>query len=297
MLGQAAASRGRHGSWDDEQLLWGEEHCEGGTAGLRREEASRVPSPVALHQRMGGCQAGKAGCSTGPGGKAAESPLPPPFCRPRERCWGGSSDDGSPAPSSSSSSLQVVGQEAPGGTNKGSLKLRINLAKPKKEKEKEKLQKQRSGGVTPGNLAARPASERAGHGIAAPGQRSTGVGQLALPKWQPASPQLGVQWESSLWPGCCFPGWGRSPLGRRPRSPKATSTRVSGKGRPRSCRDHANSRELPPLQAQGGRTWEHLGAAGCGPEMSSREGLEAPLLPPRGRTVMSHSSPFVPSAL
>ncbi|XP_063169562.1 diacylglycerol kinase kappa [Candoia aspera] len=42
---------------------------------------------------------------------------------------------------------EAVGQEAPGGSNKGSLRLRINLAKPKKEKEK--LQKQRSGGITP----------------------------------------------------------------------------------------------------------------------------------------------------
>ncbi|XP_058052913.1 diacylglycerol kinase kappa [Ahaetulla prasina] len=45
----------------------------------------------------------------------------------------------------SSSIEEVMGQEAPGSSNKGSLKLRINLAKPKKEK----LQKQRSGGVTP----------------------------------------------------------------------------------------------------------------------------------------------------
>ncbi|KAG8144734.1 hypothetical protein E2320_013182 [Naja naja] len=45
----------------------------------------------------------------------------------------------------SSSAEEVMGQEAPGSSNKGSLKLRINLAKPKKEK----LQKQRSGGVTP----------------------------------------------------------------------------------------------------------------------------------------------------
>uniref|UniRef100_A0A8C5SZQ1 Diacylglycerol kinase n=1 Tax=Laticauda laticaudata TaxID=8630 RepID=A0A8C5SZQ1_LATLA len=44
-----------------------------------------------------------------------------------------------------SSSVEVMGQEAPGSSNKGSLKLRINLVKPKKEK----LQKQRSGGVTP----------------------------------------------------------------------------------------------------------------------------------------------------
>ncbi|XP_032084014.1 diacylglycerol kinase kappa isoform X2 [Thamnophis elegans] len=44
-----------------------------------------------------------------------------------------------------SSVEEVMGQEAPGSSNKGSLKLRINLAKPKKEK----LQKQRSGGVTP----------------------------------------------------------------------------------------------------------------------------------------------------
>ncbi|XP_026572402.1 diacylglycerol kinase delta-like [Pseudonaja textilis] len=45
----------------------------------------------------------------------------------------------------SSSAEEVMGPEAPGSSNKGSLKLRINLAKPKKEK----LQKQRSGGVTP----------------------------------------------------------------------------------------------------------------------------------------------------
>ncbi|XP_026540119.1 diacylglycerol kinase delta-like [Notechis scutatus] len=45
----------------------------------------------------------------------------------------------------SSSVEEVMGPEAPGSSNKGSLKLRINLAKPKKEK----LQKQRSGGVTP----------------------------------------------------------------------------------------------------------------------------------------------------
>ncbi|KAM6427486.1 diacylglycerol kinase kappa [Liasis olivaceus] len=47
----------------------------------------------------------------------------------------------------SSSVEEVTSQEAPVSSNKGSLKLRINLAKPKKEKEK--LQKQRSGGVTP----------------------------------------------------------------------------------------------------------------------------------------------------
>ncbi|XP_039210865.1 diacylglycerol kinase kappa isoform X3 [Crotalus tigris] len=46
-----------------------------------------------------------------------------------------------------SSVEEVVGQDAPGSSNKGSLKLRINLAKPKKEKEK--LQKQRSGGAIP----------------------------------------------------------------------------------------------------------------------------------------------------
>ncbi|XP_070807818.1 diacylglycerol kinase kappa [Pituophis catenifer annectens] len=45
----------------------------------------------------------------------------------------------------SSSVEEVMGPEVPGGSNKGSLKLRINLAKPKKEK----LQKQRSGGFTP----------------------------------------------------------------------------------------------------------------------------------------------------
>lgn len=60
---------------------------------------------------------------------------------------------------------QVMGQEAPGSSNKGSLKLRINLAKPKKEK----LQKQRSGGVTPGNLATLPDPRRAGGGISASG--------------------------------------------------------------------------------------------------------------------------------
>ncbi|XP_070616190.1 LOW QUALITY PROTEIN: diacylglycerol kinase kappa [Erythrolamprus reginae] len=45
----------------------------------------------------------------------------------------------------SSSAEEVMGLELPGGSNKGSLKLRINLAKPKKEK----VQKQRSGRVTP----------------------------------------------------------------------------------------------------------------------------------------------------
>ncbi|XP_015746156.2 diacylglycerol kinase eta-like, partial [Python bivittatus] len=47
----------------------------------------------------------------------------------------------------SNSVEEVTSQEAPVSSNKGSLKLRINLAKPKKEKEK--LQKQRSGGITP----------------------------------------------------------------------------------------------------------------------------------------------------
>lgn len=69
--------------------------------------------------------------------------------------------------SSSFSSSQVVGQEAPGSSNKGSLKLRINLAKPKKEKEK--LQKQRSGGVFPGNLATFPEPRRAGCDTSASG--------------------------------------------------------------------------------------------------------------------------------
>ncbi|XP_067327696.1 diacylglycerol kinase kappa [Anolis sagrei] len=44
-----------------------------------------------------------------------------------------------------SSTEEGISQEAPGASNKGSLKLRINLAKPKKEK----LQKHRSSGVTP----------------------------------------------------------------------------------------------------------------------------------------------------
>lgn len=45
------------------------------------------------------------------------------------------------------SAEEGISQETSGSGNKGSLKLRINLAKPKREKEK--LQKQKSGGITP----------------------------------------------------------------------------------------------------------------------------------------------------
>lgn len=52
------------------------------------------------------------------------------------------------------SPTQGISQETSGSGNKGSLKLRINLAKPKREKEK--LQKQKSGGITPGTAAGSP---------------------------------------------------------------------------------------------------------------------------------------------
>ncbi|KAJ6653547.1 hypothetical protein lerEdw1_009127 [Lerista edwardsae] len=42
-----------------------------------------------------------------------------------------------------------LGQETSGSSSKGSLKLRINLAKPKREKDKERLQKAKAGGLTP----------------------------------------------------------------------------------------------------------------------------------------------------
>lgn len=87
--------------------------------------------------------------------------LPSVGCHALAKSWEGRQKmEGPSSASSSFSSSQVVGQEAPGSSNKGSLKLRINLAKPKKEKEK--LQKQRSGGATPGNLATFPETRRAG---------------------------------------------------------------------------------------------------------------------------------------
>lgn len=125
-----------------------------------------------LASLVGGSRVGRlgsrgAGCPSQPSGKGSRVtsaiataflllPWQSPGKGGRERRVSGSA-------SSSFSFWQVMGQEVPGSSNKGSLKLRINLAKPKKEK----LQKQRSGGFTPGNLAVLPDPRRAGRGISA----------------------------------------------------------------------------------------------------------------------------------
>ncbi|KAL7979624.1 hypothetical protein Chor_004782 [Crotalus horridus] len=94
--------------------------------------------------------------------------LPSVGCHALAKTWEGRQKmEGPSSASSSFSSSQVVGQDAPGSSNKGSLKLRINLAKPKKEKEK--LQKQRSGGAIPGNLATFPEPRRVGCDTSASG--------------------------------------------------------------------------------------------------------------------------------
>lgn len=130
-----------------------------------------------LASLVGGSRVGRlgsrdAGCPSQPAGKGSQvtSAFATAFLLLAAMPWqspgkGGRERRVSGSASSSFSSWQVMGPEVPGSSNKGSLKLRINLAKPKKEK----LQKQRSGGFTPGNLAVLPDPRRAGCGISASG--------------------------------------------------------------------------------------------------------------------------------
>lgn len=137
------------------------------------ESPGRLLASLVGGSRVGRLDSRDAGNPSQPSGKGSRATsavatafLLLPWQRPgkggRQRRVSGSASRGF-------SSWQVMGQEVPGSSNKGSLKLRINLAKPKKEK----LQKQRSGGFTPGNLVVLPDPRRAGCGISASGYRST----------------------------------------------------------------------------------------------------------------------------